>query len=288
MNHGKGGAETRKEPQPPAAQRPEPGAYPELHAARRPRSDGRPAENLVFLHGGNVGNWVWDAQVKAFADYRIFTPHLPGFGARVGEDWSGMDSAADDVAAFVAEELEEGGVHLVGISLGGAVALRVMARHPELVKTAMVSGVAARGIDRATQGLAQMQIRLWGKEWFWRFQAGAFGLPPDERRLITDHGLSIRASNGRAISAEVTEGGVPETLDDYHGPALIVAGAKEPPVIRRSFPLLAAPLPQAVFRVAPGLHHQWGIEDPLLFNAVVRAWIETGRVHPRLQELPLP
>jgi hypothetical protein len=30
------------------------------------------------------------------------------------------------------------------------------------------------------------------------------------------------------------------------------------------------------------MHHQWSIEDPLLFNSMVRMWVERGRAHPRL------
>lgn len=264
----------------------DPGAYPELHAPTRSRRDAKPARTLVFLHGGNVANWSWDPQVKAFADYEVLTPHLPGFGARSDEEWSGLDSAADDVAAFIADEVESGGVHLVGISLGGVVALRVLARHPELVSSVLLSGVAAMGVDSTTRALGRMQLNLWGKEWFWRFQAGSYGMAHDDRQLFVDHGTHIRPENARAILAEVHAGGVPGSLADYAGPALVLAGAKEPSVVTRSFPLLGGALPQTEFRVVPGLHHQWNIEDPILFNATVRAWIEKGDIHQRLRSLP--
>ena len=266
-----------------AADRPDPGSYPEIHPPVRRRPDGAPARTLLFLHGGNVANWMWDPQVKGFPDYRVFTPHLPGFGARASEEWAGLESAADDVAAFVADQVEEGGVHVVGLSLGGVVALRLMARHPELVDSALVSGVPARGIDAAARQLARLQVRLWGREWFWRFQAGAFGIPPDDRRLFADHGITIRPENARRMMAEVYAGGLPAGLGSYAGPVLAVAGSREPPVVRRSFPDIRAALPQADFRLAPAMHHQWSIEDPLLFNSMVRRWVERGQAHPRLR-----
>ena len=67
----------------------------------------------------------------------------------------------------------------------------------------------------------------------------------------------------------------------------MIAGGKEPKLVAKSFPALARALPQAVFRTAVGMHHQWNIEDPILFNATVRAWIEKGVAHPRLQESPV-
>jgi pimeloyl-ACP methyl ester carboxylesterase len=264
----------------------DPGAYPEFHAPTRPRRDGKPAQTIVFLHGGNVANWTWDPQVRAFGDYEVLTPHLPGFGARAQEDWAGLDSAADDVAAVIADEVSNGGVHLVGLSLGGVVALRVLARHPELVESLLISGVPAAGVSASMRTMSRMQLRLFGSEWYWRFQAGAYGMVADEKELFAEHGTHLRADNMRAIMDEVDPGGVPGKLGNYKGPALVIAGSKEPKLVAKSFPVLAEALPQARFRTAVGLHHQWNIEDPILFNATVRAWIEKGTAHPRLQEPP--
>lgn len=262
----------------------DPGGYPEFHAPVRARKDGKPAQTIVFLHGGNVGNWSWDPQVRAFGDYEVLTPDLPGFGARSQEDWAGLDSAADDVAAVIADEVSNGGAHLVGLSLGGVVALRVLARHPELVESLLISGVPAAGVSASMRTMSRMQLRLFGSEWYWRFQAGAYGMVADEKDLFTEHGTALRADNMRAIMDEVDPGGVPARLGDYTGPVLVIAGGKEPKVVARSFPVLARALPQARFRTATGMHHQWNIEDPILFNATVRAWIEKGAAHPRLHE----
>ena len=270
-------------PAKPAGPR-DPGGYPEFHAPTRARRDGGPARTIVFLHGGNVANWTWDPQVRAFGDYEVLTPHLPGFGARAQEDWAGLDSAADDVAAVIADEVSNGGAHLVGLSLGGVVALRVLARHPELVESLLISGVPAAGVSASMRTMSRMQLRLFGSEWYWRFQAGAYGMVADEKEMFTEHGTRLRADNMRAIMDEIDPGGVPAKLGDYKGPVLVVAGSKEPRLVAKSFPALARALPQARFRTAVGLHHQWNIEDPILFNATVRAWIEKGTAHPRLQD----
>ena len=37
---------------------------------------------VVFLHGGNVANWMWESQVRALPDFQVLTPNLPGFGTR--------------------------------------------------------------------------------------------------------------------------------------------------------------------------------------------------------------
>ncbi|GAA1359232.1 alpha/beta hydrolase [Arthrobacter rhombi] len=269
----------------PAA-RPDPAGYPEIHRPQRARADGKSAQTLVFLHGGNVANWMWDPQVKAFPAYQVFTPHLPGFGARAEEDWQGLDSAADDVAAFIAEEVEDGRVHLVGLSLGGVVGLRAVARHPELFASALFSGASVRPVGAAARVSSAAQLRFGDAEWFWKVQAGAFGIPAHSRQLYSDHGLSLRPENMKALVEEVYAGGLPGGLGDFAGRLLMVAGAREPAVVRKGFADVAAVRPNTEFRLAPGMHHQWSIEDPLFFNAMVRAWIERGEAHPRLARVP--
>ncbi|MEG0213333.1 MAG: alpha/beta hydrolase [Glutamicibacter sp.] len=252
--------------------------YPEVHPGRH--HDGqRSMKTLVFLHGGNVGNWSWDPQVLAFGDCNILTLHLPAFGARFEETWDGLESAADDVAALIADEVSEGGVHLVGISLGGVIALHVAARHPELVDSVLITGTPVTGVGQAARAFQRMQLKLIGSEWFWRFQAGAYGMVDDERELFTEHGVKLKAENMRAIMDEMDPGGLPQKLGSYRGPVLALAGAKEPKVVQKSFDALRARLPQVITRVVPGMHHQWNIENPILFNSVLRKWISDAGLH---------
>lgn len=253
--------------------------YPELHPARRPAGRGQHIPTLVFLHGGNVGNWSWDPQVLAFGDFNVLTLHLPAFGARSEETWQGLDSAADDVAALIADEVSEGRVHLVGISLGGVIALHVAARHPELIETLLVTGTPITGVPTAARAVNRMQLKLIGSEWYWRFQAGAYGMVDDERELFTEHGVKLKPENLRAIMDDLDPGGLPEDISTFDRPVLALAGGKEPKHVQKSFAALRQNLPQAVTRVVPGMHHQWNIENPLLFNSVVRRWITETEIH---------
>ena len=252
--------------------------YPEVHPGRAAEGQ-RQVPTLVFLHGGNVGNWSWDPQVLAFGDFNILTLHLPAFGARFEETWEGLESAADDVAALIADEVSEGGVHLVGISLGGVIALHVAARHPELVDSVLITGAPVTGASATARAFHRMQLKLIGSEWYWRFQAGAYGMVDDERELFTEHGVKLKPENMRAIMNDLDPGGLPGNLEAYQGPVLALVGAKEPKIVQKSFAALREKLPQAITRVVPGMHHQWNIENPILFNSVLRKWIADGGLH---------
>ena len=93
---------------------------------------------VVLLHGGGLDHRSWDDQVGPLsADHRVITPDARGHGG------SSTPSApyrhCDDVAALL-RALDTGPVTLVGLSMGGTIAVDTALEHPELVGALVVSG----------------------------------------------------------------------------------------------------------------------------------------------------
>jgi len=92
---------------------------------------------LLLLHGVFLDNTTWNGVRATLAErYRVVTPDLPGFGASEKPHPSRFAYAVESFAEVVADlyaGLELGRATLVGHCLGGAVAITLAARHPELV-----------------------------------------------------------------------------------------------------------------------------------------------------------
>lgn len=245
--------------------------YPLEHGA-----EATDTETIVFLHGGTVAAWSWQPQVAGLPGRHLLTPDLPGFGARSAEDWHSVEDTADDVAAIIAEHAHEGRAHLVGLSLGGLVAVQVMNRHPEVLRSCLVSGVPVDGIHGLNRFLGNLQLPLWRHRWYWRAQAKAFGIPADAVDLFVDNGLAIRPDNAARVFGDVNRGSRPDGLGVYRARILAVAGEKESRLVRDGLATLQSLLPQARTWTAPGMHHVWSIEDAALFTRMVSGWVDDG------------
>lgn len=107
--------------------------------------EGRP---VLFIHGfgGDLNNWLFTQPALA-ATHRTFAIDLPGHGE------SGKDVGAGDLATLAGatagflRALDVGKAHLVGHSLGGAVAIRVAHEHPTHVASLTLIAPAGIGAE---------------------------------------------------------------------------------------------------------------------------------------------
>lgn len=92
---------------------------------------------VVFLHGVFFDHSTWAGVVRLLSRrFRTVAPDLPGFGASekpTATRYSYSVSAFTEAVADLYAGLELGRSAVVGHALGGAVALTLAARHPELV-----------------------------------------------------------------------------------------------------------------------------------------------------------
>lgn len=105
-----------------------------LHVRRTPGSD---AATAVYVHGlgGSSTNWT-DLATLLSPFAAGASVDLPGFG--FSEPKAGFSFTMDDHADVLVRYLEQvaaGPVHLLGNSMGGAIALLAASRRPDLVRT---------------------------------------------------------------------------------------------------------------------------------------------------------
>lgn len=112
------------------------------------------AEPAFYVHGlgGSSQNWT---DIAGLLDGRLAAEaiDLPGFGRSDPADRYTVDAFAHRVVSCI-EHSERGPVHLVGNSLGGAIAVKVAVARPDLVRTLTLISPALPFLDprRSAQG----------------------------------------------------------------------------------------------------------------------------------------
>ncbi len=104
---------------------------------------------LLLLHAGVADSRMWDEQFPIFAQhYRTVRYDLRGFGRSRWE--AGTFAAYEDPAAlFRALDIQK--AHIVGISLGGKIALDFTLAHPELVASLVLVAPSVGGTQPSEQ-----------------------------------------------------------------------------------------------------------------------------------------
>jgi len=115
---------------------------------------------LLYLHGANGAGRTLPFMEALAERYDVMVPEHPGFGGSDEPDW--LDNI-HDVAYFYLDLLQSidlRDVHLVGMSLGGWIALEIAVRSTERLKTLTLAGPAGIKVP----GLATGDPYAWSPE----------------------------------------------------------------------------------------------------------------------------
>lgn len=233
-------------------------------------TDGLP---VVLLHGGGGNRRMWTRTIRGLADrYRVIAPDLPGHGERRGQRFD-LHAASDLVAEAIDHEAA-GRAVVIGLSLGGYVAIALAARSPHRVAGLVLSGATAEYLGRGglVTRLAAIPVRL-GAGWFDRKSAEAIRsiAPADIAEPMLAAGLSSRGAAdalwrlpGRDYHA---------MLQPYHGPLLILNGERDHEN-RKAEPRALAAWPRARVEVVMDAGHACAIRQPDRFTDAVRRFLD--------------
>jgi pimeloyl-ACP methyl ester carboxylesterase len=235
------------------------------------------APAVVFLHGVATSGWMWWQQVPAFPDHLRLVVDLPGHGRSRDVPWVSLADAARQVAEVIRARTATGRAHVVGLSLGGQIALSLLEHHPEVVDRAVISGVTVepwpgRLLIAAQAWLTTSALR---SRRLVTAQAHTFGLPPEVESEFVANALAMRPGTYRRIVAEVARYRLAGALAGVRAPTLVVAGGNESDMIKNAVTAIPAVMPDAAGRLVPDVGHGWNVEAPERFNDTVREWIST-------------
>jgi 3-oxoadipate enol-lactonase len=130
----------------------------EVDGAKLYYEDDGAGEPVLLIHGNILDRRMWEPQVGVFAlRYRVIRMDVRGFGR--SEYDPGPYSDHGDVLGLVRSlGLDE--VHVVGLSMGGNIALEFALVHPEATKSLVVvpGGIAGHELPLIPRSIVTIQL----------------------------------------------------------------------------------------------------------------------------------
>jgi len=236
---------------------------------------------LVFIHGLGSSTKDWGSQLEEFSkNYQVITFDLRGHGQsdKPAGPYSIPLFATDTTALLNALGIDS--AHMVGISLGGAVAFQLAIDFPALVKTlTIVNSAPTLGgtpeqakaeIDRRVGIVKQLGMRAMG-------EALAPNLfPKPEHEVLRRGFIESWAENDPQAYIESTLSmlgwDVTNQIHSILCPTLILASDQDysPVAVKEAYIKL---MPNVQLIVLPDAHHAVPMEAPEKFNEALKEFL---------------
>lgn len=240
---------------------------------------------VVLIHGFSVDLRMWEPQAEALSDsYRVVRYDVRGFGRSVPVVATHA-VAAEDLLALL-DSLEIPRAHLVGMSMGGSIAIDFALTHADRVARVVTIGSDLSGFRHSDE---------WNAKWPPLFEAAQRGDLATTRRLwLADRLLTPvpdRAEVALIVRRLIDEypcqqfanpNLIPGVIDppaaarlgELSVPLLVLVGAFDDPDMRHIANLLAAKVRGARMVVIEDSGHLVNLERPERVNRLIQDFIE--------------
>ncbi|MBW3592643.1 MAG: alpha/beta fold hydrolase [Actinobacteria bacterium] len=242
---------------------------------------------VVLVHAGIADRRMWDPQWMTWSNrFRLVRYDLRGFGESPVPD--GPYSHASDLVSLLDSV---GPAAVVGVSLGGRVALETAVERPDLVEALVLVGPPFPGhawsaemnrfdeeeeaaVDRGdADGYVEANVRFW-------LDAGRpqGAVDPDVRALVRAmvlQGFDLQVRRRpEGATEELLVPDLAARASEVRAPVLVVVGADDVADMHTIAERLERELPNAERALVQGAAHLPSLERPADFDAVVLPFLE--------------
>lgn len=248
--------------------------YYELHGSGDP---------VVLIHGLGSSARDWEYQRDAFAaSYRVLVYDVRGHGRSAKPPGPyGVPLFARDLSALL-RALDIPRAHLVGISMGGMIALQLAADSPGQVRSLVVTNTGPDLVPRTTRE----HFQVWQRKTIQRLLGmrrlgqvlGGRMFPKDEqadlRRMFVEHWAANDPRAYRDTFNGLVGWSVIHRLGAIACPVLVIAADQDYTALSVKQDMVAR-LPNARLAVVADSRHATPVEHPDEFNRLVLEFLRT-------------
>lgn len=243
---------------------------------------------LILIHGGGLNREMWNPQFDVLARHcRVIRYDVRGYGQSECTEDAYADH--DDLNRLM-EYLEIDKAAVMGLSMGGRIAIDFALEHPEKVAVLIPVAPGLSGFffpdtaknenyplfiealkKKESDKAAEYMQRMWTD--------GPYRTPeetdPDVRRFVRTMLLETYQREGAPPHSARPDPPALDRLSEIHAPTLAIVGDKDMPDILTIVDLLKEKIEGAKVEVFPGVAHMVNLEKPEEFNETVLDYLKS-------------
>ncbi|EAT15377.1 alpha/beta fold hydrolase [Desulfuromonas acetoxidans] len=234
--------------------------------------------SVVFIHGFPFSHAIWQKQIKALGDdFHCIAYDFRGMGEScVGDGQYSLEGHVDDLVALL-DFLQIDQAVIVGLSMGGYIALRALQRNPERFLAVALCDTRSEEDDNAARIKRANAAQSVKKEGAAAFAEGFLPAVFSEasitnnvpgvgmiKQIISKNAPLAIAGNLIAMAARTD---TTASLKDIAVPTLILVGEKDKLTTPEDARNLQNQIKGSVLHVVPDAAHLSNLENPEFFNA---------------------
>ncbi len=237
---------------------------------------------IVFIHSGGFDRRIWDDQFTAFADkYTVIRYDVRGYGKSAAP----TRPYSDDEDLFqLLTFLKVKKAHLMGLSMGGRIAIDFTLTHPDMVASVTAVAPGLSGFPFAPEDTIEMMKIVYsiqnddgtpaGEAWL----KSAYNAAAMENPVIAAKLRPIAIENSKVwlINFFFPRPAFPlavQRLGEIKAPMLVIRGDRDVPTIMKVVDTLEKNVPGVKKVIIPGTGHMVNVEKPGEFNKIVMEFL---------------
>lgn len=234
------------------------------------------AQTIVFLHASGSSSRMWQHHIRALEkDFHCIVIDLSGHGASRDVEWTSFDDVTEMIVKII-KSRAHGRPHLVGLSLGGSLILKLLESHSDAVDRVIVDGACHHPIKGYRKVIAMVYVMSLFKNTkivahlMTKMMQNDGASEEDCRGFVADLQRASSKSFRRAMSqANVLNVGL-----SFANPAFFVSGGKESETIHAAHQLLAKKNTDSQCAYYPDKGHAWLFSDIDTHIQLVRYFLQ--------------
>ncbi|SFB72778.1 alpha/beta hydrolase [Ruminococcus albus] len=212
----------------------------------------------MLLHGGGLSWWGYRRAAEILAErYQVVLPILDG---HTGSDrnFTSIEDNAAEIIRFIDNELGGRVKLLGGLSLGGQVALEMLAQRGDICENAVIESalvIPSQVTAALLPSSLKMSYGLIKKEWFARKQFASLRIPDELFEDYFRDTKEISLENMTAFLVANQKYQLKSSVKDTSARVYVFAGGKEIGSVKRSAELIHSSVKDSAIKILDGLYH---------------------------------